>query len=407
MGKLMPLFCLVYFTLCSSPLFTSSLTLHSDIQVLHVMKRCIDLYSIPPNSYLSSWDFIHDPCETTGGQFLGVLCSFPLDQSPSRITAIDLDGAGYEGFITSEIGNLTELTFINLSKNNFRGQIPQSISNLKKLTRLSLSNNFFTGGIPLGLNTLKKLESLDISFNKLSGIIRSSIGGLRGLTFLSLSNNGFTGRIPDLSGLWQLKTLDLSRNQLFGSLPNFPISLRTLILSHNILSGSLTPLITLKNLRVLDASNNRLSGAITRDFFTIPKMARLNVSNNHFKLIEIIRFVGHGAQLQVLDAQRNQLRGHLPVNLVSLQNLTTINLSYNQFFGHIPEEYGARVGAWRTLYLDHNDLLGRLPAEFIKRPDRIKGSLSNNCLQCPDNIPLCTGRQRKISECQEHTDTNE
>lgn len=402
MSKLWPLFCLLWFTVCSNstPMLTSSQTLDADIQVLRVFKRCIDPNSIPPNSYLSSWDFAMDPCETTGGQFLGILCSFPLDYSPNRITAIDLDGVGYEGFIAAAIGNLTELTSINLRKNNFRGPIPESIANLKKLTRLSLSNNFLTGSIPLGLITLKKLESLDISFNQFSGTIPASIGGLRGLTSLSMSNNGFTGRLPDLSGLWQLKTLDFSRNQLYGSLPNVPVSLTTLFLSSNILSGHLTPLIKLRLLKVLDVSDNRLSGAITGDFFTLPQMTRLNVSVNHFTALEITRFVGQEApQLQVLDAKGNQLRGRLPVNLASFRNLTTINLSYNQFYGRIPEEYGARLGAWKTLYLDHNFLLGRLPAEFIESQGKIKGSLSNNCLRCPDNIPLCIGGQRKTSDC--------
>lgn len=150
---------------------------------------------------------------------------------------------------------------------------------------------------------------------------------------------------------------------------------------------------------MLDVSDNRLSGAITRDFFTLPQMARLNVSVNHFTALEITRFVEQEAQLQVLDAKGNQLRGRLPVSLATLQNLTTINLSHNQFYGRIPEEYGARLGEWKTLYLDHNFLLGRLPAEFIESQGKIKGSLSNNCLRCPDNIPLCTGGQRKASDC--------
>ncbi|XP_050374589.1 receptor-like protein 53 [Argentina anserina] len=399
MDKLMLLFCLVYFTtLCTTPLLTSSLTLESDIQVLRVVKRSIDPNAIPPSSYLGSWDFKLDPCETTGGQFLGILCSFPLDKSPSRITAIDLDGAGYQGFLTSAISNLTELTSINLRKNNFRGPIPKSISNLKKLTRLSLSNNFFTGAVPLGLNTLRELEYLDLSFNKLTGTIHSSIGGLRSLTFLSLSNNGFSGRIPDLSGLWQLKTLDISRNQISGTLPNFPVSLRTLVLSQNLFIGHLTPLAKLSNLKVLDVSGNRLSGAITKTFFTLPKVTELNLSNNHFTTLEIIRSDGK-EELEVLDVKGNQLRGHLPVNLVTLQNLTTINLSYNQFFGRIPDEYGARVGGWSALYLDHNFLLGKLPAQFLQGAQTIRGSLSNNCLRCPDNIPLCEGGQRKVEEC--------
>ncbi|VVA40845.1 PREDICTED: leucine-rich repeat receptor [Prunus dulcis] len=50
------------------------------------------------------------------GPVLGILCSFPLDNSSSRIIASELDGGGYDGFITLSIGNLTEVTIINLNK---------------------------------------------------------------------------------------------------------------------------------------------------------------------------------------------------------------------------------------------------------------------------------------------------
>lgn len=332
------------------------------------------------------------------------MCSFTLDNSPSRITSIELDSSGYEGFITPSIGNLTELTIINLSKNHFRGPIPDTISELKKLTRLSLSGNFLTGNLPKRLTALKMLQSLDVSYNQLSGSIPPSISGLSSLTYLSMSNNGFTGIILEISGLWQLRTLDLSRNNLYGRMPHVPLGLRKLMLSHSLLSGHLPALNKLKRMQLLDVSDYKLSGTNTRDIFTLPNLTELNVSINTFTTLEVVRFLGPETQLQVLDAKGNKLRGHLPLNLVTLPNLTSINLSYNQFFSVIPGEFGAKVGAWRILYLDHNSLQGKLPQEFILGPKTIRGSLSNNCLKCPENLPICFGVQKKISECSGQND---
>ncbi|CAI8592201.1 unnamed protein product [Vicia faba] len=377
-----------------------SLTLKDDINSLREIAHAIDPNSIAPYSYIRSWDFKVDPCESKGPQFLGILCDLPLDNSSSRITAIDLDGIGYEGFLTPAIGNLTELTILNLNNNKFRGPIPETIRKLRKLTRLSLSNNFFTGAIPREIGELKKLQYIDLSMNRFSGTIPYDMTSLRSLTYLSLSNNNFSGRIRNLTGLWQLNTLDISFNQFFGDLPNLPVSLRNIYFSHNIFSGPLTPLKDLIHVRWLDISDNRLSGAIQRDIFSLRQVIHLNVSFNRFASMDVINYSGQGPQLHLLEAQGNNLRGNLPINLVSFTNLTTINLSNNQFHGIIPKEYGQKLSTlWRQLYLDHNFLTGKLPLEFTHTLKNVKVSLGNNCLNCPTNVVLCRGGQRPGTEC--------
>lgn len=386
----------------SIPRLTHSLTLDADIEVLRALKRSIDPSSISPTSYLNTWDFNLDPCQVMGGQFLGILCSNPIDNSSQRITALDLDGIGYDGFLTPSIGNLTELTILSLDKNKFRGPIPETISNLKKLTRLSLVDNYFTGTIPRAIPSLKNLEYIDLSGNRLSGSIPTNISGLRRLTYLSLSNNGFAGTIPDLIGLWQLQTLDLGTNQFRGNLPIFPVRLRSLSLGHNLLSGHISPVKRLTHLRRLDVSDNRLSDTISKDILLLPRLVHLNVSLNRFTAIETVNFFGEETPLEVLDAENNHFHGNLPVNLVTIQNLSTLNLAHNLFSGPIPSEYGDKPGRpWRALYLDSNFLSGNLPPEFIHHATSITGSLANNCLRCPRDIPLCRGGQRSTSECGE------
>ncbi|RDX93446.1 hypothetical protein CR513_24301, partial [Mucuna pruriens] len=87
---------------------THSSTLQDDTLALREIKHAIDPNSVTLSSYLNSWDFSVDPCESTGSQFLGILSYLPLDNSSSRVTKIDLDAIGYEGFLTPAIGNLTE-----------------------------------------------------------------------------------------------------------------------------------------------------------------------------------------------------------------------------------------------------------------------------------------------------------
>ncbi|GMI71867.1 hypothetical protein like AT3G59510 [Hibiscus trionum] len=376
-----------------------SKTLRSDTEALQALRRSIDPNMIPPSSYISSWDFSVDPCDSTGAKFLGILCSNPEDNMTNRIVSIELDNAGYDGFLTHNIGNLTELTSLDLSRNQFRGPLPDTLKNLKKLTMLSISGNFFTGGIAGWIDGLKNIESIDLSENLLSGPIPMRISELRRLTRMNLANNEFSGRIPDINGLWKLDTLDLGSNMFVGSLPKLPTKLRSLTLSHNQLSGRITELGSLNELRHIDLSD-KFTGSISRSILSLPSLNQLNVSFNQLTSIELYNHLGSSSPLQVLNVQRNRLQGHLPVGLVNFENLQVINLAYNGLTGRIPLAYGQRLGRpWRSLFLDDNFLSGHIPRQFNSSSLRISGNLGNNCLNCPMRIPICGGGQRPASAC--------
>lgn len=382
------------------PWFVCSVTLQSDIEALRSLKQEIDPYTIPPSSFLETWDFHADPCENPGEQFLGIVCTIPVDNSTARVVEIDLDAAGYNGFLTPVIGNLTGLTILNLAKNRFWGPIPPSLSKLRNLTKLQLSNNLLTGYFPQVIENLKRLETIDVSHNELSGSIPRNIANHRTLTVLILANNQFTGRIPDLMGLWQLNTLDLSRNQLNGNLPRLPARVKTLLLSNNNLSGHISPLKRFTNLQTMDLSDNNFSGPIYHEILALPDVNRINLSINSFTQMEVIKISQRDSQLEVLDVHGNNISGHLSPNLATYPNLTTIDLGYNQFSGRIPVEYGQMVdGTWRSVFLDNNRLVGRLPPQFNNSRVSITGSLAQNCLDCPDNIQLCNGGQKPASQC--------
>ncbi|KAH7836024.1 hypothetical protein Vadar_032051 [Vaccinium darrowii] len=381
------------------PWFVYSLTLQSDIEALRSLKQAVDPSTIPPSSFLETWNFQVDPCENPGEQFLGIVCTISLDNSTARVLEIDLDPIGYDGFLTPAIGDLTELTTLNLNKNKFRGPIPFNLSNLQNLTKLQLSNNFFTGYFPHRIDTLKRLEIIDLSHNELSGSIPRAIANHKTLTVLVLANNNFIGRIPHLTGVWQLNTLDLSRNQFNGNLPQLPVKLRTLVLSNNNLSGHISPLKRFTNLKTMDLSDNKFSGPIYHEILTLPNVNHINLSINSYTEMQVIRISQRDSQLQVLDVHSNHISGHLSPNLATYVNLTTINLSHNQFSGRIPVEYGQMVEETQmSVFLDDNWLVGRLPPQFNSRAT-IRGSLAQNCLDCPQNIQLCNGGQKPVLRC--------
>ncbi|XP_031477368.2 receptor-like protein 36 [Nymphaea colorata] len=379
-------------------------TLESDTNELSILKQSIDPSTIRPSSFLSTWNFKHDPCENMEGFFQGILCRISDDNSRSRVTALNLDPAGYDGLLPPSIGNLTDLVVLSLSNNNLRGPIPDSIVQLRKLNVLALSANFFTGELPGGILNLHNLESLDVSNNVLVGTIPAGLAGLRRLSRLGLSKNKFHGEIPNLSGLWQLSSLDLSQNQFRGSVPQLPANLRQLSLHHNLLSGHLPKTLSLPRLEILDLSRNHFGGQVANWLLELPSIRRIDVSGNALAGLQVYNFTGRATTLESINTSWNHIGSHLPAMLVTIGGLREIDLSHNRLRGRIPERYGAMVGrSWRRLFLNDNYLVGDVPKSLVRKEAlRMKGSLASNCLRCPSGLSLCRGGQRTRYQCSRY-----
>jgi len=124
------------------------------------------------------------------------------------------------GSFPSEIFQFAfSLERLKLESNNLDGNIPESISNFAHLTYLNLSDNYFEGAIPESVTRLTKLKFLLMKGNKLSGPIPHNIEDLVFLEQLDLSKQtkpGITGELPSFSSLTRLKRLDLSFNSISG-----------------------------------------------------------------------------------------------------------------------------------------------------------------------------------------------
>lgn len=126
-----------------------------------------------------------------------------------------------------------------LQSYGLRGTVAaNTLTRLDQLRVLSLQNNSLSGPVP-DLSSLYNLKSLFLNRNSFSGTFPPSILALHRLRALDLSHNNFTGPIPaGLSGLDRLNSLHLEFNRFNGSLPALNQSFLTeLNVSSNNLTG--------------------------------------------------------------------------------------------------------------------------------------------------------------------------
>jgi len=158
----------------------------------------------------------------------------------------------------------------------------------------------------------------------------------------------------DASG--RVTGLDLSQNNLSGSLPNLDLSaIKVLKLHSNILSGNLPLLDKMPSLDTLALHNNQFDGWLEN--YNLPSLIFLNLSNNQFKG-GIPNFT-QMPQLEVLGLDNNPLNTTIP-NFTSIPNLKELYLFRCQLKGNIPNF--TNLPHLEILQLGDNNLQGILPA---------------------------------------------
>ncbi|KAF8104053.1 hypothetical protein N665_0181s0074 [Sinapis alba] len=334
--------------------------------------------------------------------------------------------------------NLQELAVLKLRGNRFNHTLSTHVlKDLKKLQELDLSDNLFKD---LGLVIPTSLQVLDLKRNRLSltneGYLR--ICRLMNLMELDLSSNALTDLPYCLSNLTDLRTLDLSNNQLNGNLSSFvfglPSALEYLSLLDNNFNGSfiLNSLVNQKRLtvfklssivgmiqvqtesswtasfqlKILHLSNCSLGSTMLENFLlhqrdlcfvdlsynnltgTFPawlvknntKLQTILLSGNSLTKLQLPTTLVHG--LQVLDISSNMIFGSVQEDIgIVFPNLRYMNFSSNHFQGTIPSSIGDMKGL-QVLDMSSNGLHGQLPKTFLGGCYSLKVlKLSNNQLQ--------------------------
>ncbi|AES86909.1 putative non-specific serine/threonine protein kinase [Medicago truncatula] len=88
------------------------------------------------------------------------------------------------------------MTGLDLSCNKLTGVIPSQIGDLQQIKALNLSHNYLSGPIPITFSKLTQIESLDLSYNNLSGKIPYELTKLTSLEIFNVSYNNLSGTPP-------------------------------------------------------------------------------------------------------------------------------------------------------------------------------------------------------------------
>ncbi|XWS09342.1 hypothetical protein CRYUN_Cryun40dG0076800 [Craigia yunnanensis] len=185
------------------------------------------------------------------------------------------------------------------------------------LRELYLDGNNFDGDMPqFSPISSSALQTLDISDNHLSGKLPGWLWNITSnLMILALSKNNFEGPIPvELCNLWSLSFLDLSQNNLSGTIPSC---------------------FNLGSVQHVHLSKNKLSGPLLHTSDRISSVVTLDLSENNFTG-EIPYWIGKLSTLSVLLLKANQFHGEFPMHLCKLHSLSILDLSQNKLSGRIP-----------------------------------------------------------------------
>ncbi|KAK6924042.1 Leucine-rich repeat-containing N-terminal, plant-type [Dillenia turbinata] len=256
-----------------------------------------------------------------------------------RVVALELADRRLRGKLSDSFSGLRFLRILNLSQNLFRDSIPLQLFQLQKLEVLDLSSNNFSGSLP-PMTALPSLRYLNLSANPLAGSVDSGLcRSSRYLETIDFTYNKLSGEIPSGFGnCSSLRYLSFESNFLTGELPRdlFQLpKLTQLSLHHNMLSGSLvTELGNLSNLVNLDISFNNFSGSLPNVFHNLKRIEQFSIASNKFSG-SLPPTLSNCPTLLVLNLQGNSITGPISLNCSAMVHLSSLNLGSNQFSGPI------------------------------------------------------------------------
>lgn len=221
--------------------------------------------------------------------------------------------------------NLSPLTGLKITNSNINIIEKDTFWNLRSLVELDLSNNNLSSLPDRLFASNIDLKILDLSNNVISSVENTTFS-LGSIKYLNLRNNSLTKldfKLPQ-----SLINLDLSFNRISFILKDSFSTLKQLTelkFSHNALHTLSTGLLTANTkLEIADLSYNNIS-SIGKVVFFLHSLKNLNMQNNNLELIDFtLPF-----SLTYLDLRSNRIRNIKNDVFLGLNNLNTLKLNNN------------------------------------------------------------------------------
>lgn len=280
--------------------------------------------------------------------------------SLKNLEYLDLGGNAFSGVLPSfsPMKRLKDAAFDN---NSFSGSL-EVFNNATALENLFLNDNLFEEALPDDLfYDLTNLKTLDLSDNEIRGSFPQHFYRLE---TLDLHNNTMSGPMPTVDHVYPMKFLSVYRNSFNGQLPNLIgalLSLEHLDLSLNAFSGTLPDsLNNLGELRNLYLAYNNFDEGPIPELMDVQFLHELSLKGTN-RIGPIGSWMGHSLKhLRLLDLHGNRLTGQIPASLGLLEKLNFLMLNDNLLSGWVPDSFGD-LQRLAMLTLDKNDLSGMTP----------------------------------------------
>ncbi|XP_043702282.1 probable LRR receptor-like serine/threonine-protein kinase At1g07650 [Telopea speciosissima] len=333
----------------------------------------------------NGWNFSVDPCSgeynwVTPYPVIGYENNLTCDchfknYTVCHVVSIVLRAQSLEGILPPELVRLQYLQEIDLTNNKLSGIIPLQWASME-LQYISLTGNQLSGEIPKELGNLISLKYLSLESNKFNGTLPRELGNLVNLETLSLSSNRFTGILPvTLDKLTNLKDFEISDNNFHGPIPDLIknwTQINRLVIQGSGLEGPIPSQISL----------------LTR--LTDLRISDINGAESKFPMLENME------SMQKLILRNCNISGVIPSYIWEMKNLKTFDVSFNELVGGIPEFNGGGVRNLKFIYLSGNMLTGPIPDWILKKDGTLNTrslvdlSYNNITWESPDQ-PACDG----------------
>jgi Leucine-rich repeat (LRR) protein len=201
--------------------------------------------------------------------------------------------------------------------------------------------------------TLLNLSHCDLQVENLEKLLLKLPSSL---ATLDLSSNQIGGTIPDFSQLFPvLSHFDVGNNSVQGSFSPavFPPSIQVLNLGANQLKGAVNELSALVELQVLNLSHNQFVSLDTKE---LPNLLELDISHNAMEDLDLMRIMKL-RDLTTFAASHNKLKGTIDLTMIPT-GLQVLDLSDNQLSGTL--DFTHFTDAIRFVFLHNNHFTGSL-----------------------------------------------